>query len=70
MRRSVSQLKIPELRGARLTVSIGVADCHDGIHDLKDWIAAADAALYEAKRTGRNRVVQAATNETFQSRCA
>lgn len=70
MRRAVSQLQIPELRGARLTVSVGAAGCHESIRDVKDWIATADAALYEAKRTGRNRVVEAPGAATIQSRCA
>jgi diguanylate cyclase (GGDEF)-like protein len=41
--------------GLQLTVSIGVADtvAHDGLIPL---VAAADAALHQAKRTGRNRV--------------
>jgi diguanylate cyclase (GGDEF)-like protein len=45
-------------RPLRLTVSIGLATVED---DTKDWtpgefIASADAKLYEAKRNGRNRV--------------
>lgn len=40
----------------RLTVSIGVAELHASMHTPGDLIAAADKALYEAKRRGRNRV--------------
>jgi two-component system cell cycle response regulator len=40
-----------------ITVSIGVASCSDQPDNGTRLVAAADAALYEAKRTGRNRVV-------------
>jgi diguanylate cyclase (GGDEF)-like protein len=39
----------------RITLSIGVAGWHSGESSAK-WYARADAALYEAKRRGRNRV--------------
>lgn len=41
-----------------VTVSLGVAE-HDGDEDAITWFRRLDAALYEAKRTGRNRVVVA-----------
>jgi diguanylate cyclase (GGDEF)-like protein len=42
-----------------VTLSIGVA-CHPRNGDsIQALVAAADAALYEAKRTGKNRVVAA-----------
>ena len=40
----------------RITLSIGVAGWHPGESSAK-WYARADAALYEAKRLGKNRVV-------------
>ena len=42
-----------------VTVSVGLA-LHDGHPDYRHLINRADQALYEAKRSGRNRVVQAA----------
>ncbi len=41
--------------GRRLSISIGVVELGHG-QAVPDWIAEADAALYRAKRTGRNRV--------------
>jgi diguanylate cyclase (GGDEF)-like protein len=43
-------------RPARITVSIGVAAIGGARRGLPDLLAAADAALYQAKNTGRNRV--------------
>jgi diguanylate cyclase (GGDEF)-like protein len=42
-----------------VTVSIGVASLSDTVHDAKSIVLEADAALYEAKHGGRNRVVGA-----------
>jgi len=42
----------------RITVSLGIAQIPDrSVHTVPDWMAAADAALYEAKGGGRNGVV-------------
>jgi len=41
--------------GRPLSISIGVVELANG-QTVPDWIAAADAALYRAKRSGRNRV--------------
>ena len=40
----------------RVTISIGVADLSVGVEDGADLLRRADAALYQAKRGGRNRV--------------
>lgn len=43
-----------------VTVSIGVSTLSTGVQGGQAMVEAADEALYEAKRTGRNRVVHAA----------
>jgi diguanylate cyclase (GGDEF)-like protein len=43
------------LHGRRLSVSIGVSELQHG-QSANNWIEDADAALYRAKRGGRNRV--------------
>jgi diguanylate cyclase (GGDEF)-like protein len=45
----------------RLTISVGVAALNDSTRELNDLMAAADAALYYAKQTGRNKTYAAAT---------
>jgi predicted signal transduction protein with EAL and GGDEF domain len=49
---------LPDGRSAELTVSIGVAELGIG-EPFTGVVERADAALYEAKRQGRNRVCQA-----------
>jgi diguanylate cyclase (GGDEF)-like protein len=48
--------------GAPVTISAGVATVPDNAHDAGRLIAAADAALYEAKRMGRDRVAGSGRN--------
>ncbi len=40
-----------------VTISMGISALHDGIVDSKDLLTYADKALYEAKSSGRNKVV-------------
>jgi diguanylate cyclase (GGDEF)-like protein len=59
-RRAVEALGIahPAAEGGVVTISVGVAAFEPGVEKNIDTILAeADAALYEAKRAGRNRVV-------------
>lgn len=44
--------------GVRVTVSIGIAQLRDG-ESARSWLERADAALYNAKQAGRNRVCMA-----------
>ena len=39
----------------RVTISVGVASLNGESRELTDMLAAADAALYYAKETGRNK---------------
>jgi diguanylate cyclase (GGDEF)-like protein len=44
----------------RTTISAGVCQYENGMHGVKDLIDRADQALYEAKKSGKNTVLQAA----------
>jgi diguanylate cyclase (GGDEF)-like protein len=63
VRRAVEHLALPLPSGEgtlRVTASFGVASLATADHADKDaLVAAADGALYEAKRTGKNRTVRA-----------
>jgi diguanylate cyclase (GGDEF)-like protein len=62
LRENLARIPIPAGTGAgdqdggllSVTVSIGIAAVHTARRDLTDLLASADAALYEAKRSGRN----------------
>jgi diguanylate cyclase (GGDEF)-like protein len=47
--------------GLSCTVSLGAAEADRDMADVEDWIQKADAALYDAKATGRDRLVSAPT---------
>lgn len=59
-----SGLLLPSGERVHVTVSIGVAELEPGIETVDALVAAADGALYAAKKNGRNQVVIAA------NRCA
>jgi diguanylate cyclase (GGDEF)-like protein len=62
IREAVDQLEVPRVDGEgtlRLQASFGVAALPESAVDREGLIAAADAALYRAKRAGRNRVERA-----------
>ncbi|WP_374414404.1 diguanylate cyclase [Novosphingobium colocasiae] len=57
LRRTIAgdYVPIPGFGELQITASIGIAPMRTGIASAEDWIAAADAPLYAAKRAGRNR---------------
>jgi diguanylate cyclase (GGDEF)-like protein len=62
IREAVERLEVPRVDGEgslRLQASFGVASLPENAIDQAALIAAADAALYRAKRAGRNRVERA-----------
>ena len=55
LRAAIKVLEIPTAR--HITASFGVAECPGDAQTAADALKAADVALYEAKRNGRDRVV-------------
>ena len=55
LRASIKVLEMPKAR--HITASFGVAECPTDAQTAAAVLKAADVALYEAKRNGRDRVV-------------
>ena len=58
-----ARVALEEFAGGRITVSIGVAECPTHGDTPESLIESADAALYEAKDAGRDRVLAAAGHQ-------
>lgn len=60
---SITHTPVETLRGQReITISLGVIELSEEITGLVSLVDHADAAMYQAKRAGRNRVVSAPEN--------
>jgi diguanylate cyclase (GGDEF)-like protein len=62
MRHGIEELSFPLADGRgtlRVTASLGVASMPRSATDPRELLSRADAALYEAKRSGKNKVVRA-----------
>ena len=56
---AIAELRPPASDVKRVTASIGVAVFPDHGQELDDVVAAADHAMYQAKRDGRDRIAVA-----------
>jgi len=62
VREGIEELALPLPDGSgtmRVTASLGVAALPTHAHDARELLAKADAALYQAKRAGKNRTFRA-----------
>jgi diguanylate cyclase (GGDEF)-like protein len=55
LRLAIKAIETPS--GARITASFGVAECPTDAQTAFEIVKAADVALYQAKRNGRDQVV-------------
>lgn len=57
LRQTVAELRVPAGAGEwRGSISVGVAVSSPAVHSHEDLVKAADDAVYDSKRNGRNRV--------------
>lgn len=59
LRKAIEEYRVPGSTAGpsiRLTISVGIASCPEDARDVEGLLRKADAALYAAKRRGRNRV--------------
>ncbi|MEG1628333.1 diguanylate cyclase [Pseudomonas sp.] len=56
LRERVGNYRNAQLPELRISLSIGLATCHERLADAEAWLDEADRALYTAKKSGRNQV--------------
>ena len=54
-----SRMAVEKFPGRQITLSLGIAEFARNGDTAEAVLAAADAALYQSKRTGRDRVIKA-----------
>lgn len=67
LRAAVEALPFPAVPGLRASISLGLASAPVSGLSLREWIEAADRALYSAKHGGRNRSAIGEPNQVFES---
>ena len=70
IRTSVHAASFEQAEDLRCTLSIGVAQADGRVDNAREWIRQADAALYEAKTRGRNRLVSLPRNWSLDAHAA
>lgn len=70
LRQAVEDYRDPELPQLTVTLSIGIASYGQHLDTADGWLHAADMALYDAKRAGRNTIMVARTPAVTQSKTA
>ena len=66
LRLAIKGIQIPIV--GQIAASFGVAECPSSAQTARELLTAADAALYQAKRQGRDRVVQAPSAQSNPER--
>ena len=71
IRKNLEELSVTTAEGTplKVTASFGAA-CFPAQPSVEALVAAADAALYDAKRTGKNRVVTATAKRKSRAKAA
>ena len=67
IRQQLALATFEKVPGLRCTGSFGLAEAHEEMIDVEDWIQQADAALYNAKTRGCDCVVSAPSMRSYES---
>lgn len=59
IRGAIRKLEMPDLNGRLVSASFGISGLSGIVRSAEGWLAEADAALYIAKRSGRDRCIDA-----------